>query len=98
MARRSQFHQNQLTGSMSGPRSHEMLQQATALDIRHGSDPMTAGGRPWPPCTAGAAAGRADELRGGFYLLGCLFMLTIPLVLFMRRPRPAGKGVQVSVH
>jgi DHA2 family multidrug resistance protein len=99
MARRSQFHQNQLVGSMSRARSQELLDQARALFIHHGSDPVTAGRQ-----AMASLYGRVQQQATlmsfieVFYLLGCLFMLTIPLVLLMRRPRPSGKGAPVSVH
>jgi DHA2 family multidrug resistance protein len=99
MARRAQFHQNQLVGSMSWARSREMLDQAKATFIHHGSDPVTAGRQ-----AMAALYGRLQQQAAlmsfieVFYLLGFLFMLTIPLVLLMRRPRPAGNGVSVSAH
>ena len=99
MGRRAQFHQARLVGVLSGPRSRELLDQAQALFIRHGSDPVTAGRQ-----ALASLYGRVQQQAALqsfieiFYLLGCLFLFSIPLVLLMRRPRPAGKGPQAAAH
>jgi DHA2 family multidrug resistance protein len=99
MARRAQFHQTHLTDAMSGPRSRELLDQAQALFIRHGSDPVTAGRQ-----ALASLYGRVQQQAAlmsfieVFYLLGILFMCTVPLVLLMRRPRPRAKDAPVPAH
>ena len=99
MARRAQFHQTHLADAMSGPRSRELLDQAQAMFIRHGSDPVTAGRQ-----ALASLYGRVQQQAAlmsfieVFYLLGVLFMCTVPLVLLMRRPRPRAGDASVPAH
>jgi len=90
VARRSQFHQNRLNGN--GALSSLQLQQAqhhaTAIFLAHGSDPATSTGQ-----SLGYLYGALQKQSlllsyiDVFHVMGCLFLLTAPLVLLMRKPK-----------
>jgi DHA2 family multidrug resistance protein len=99
IARRSQMHQAVLAGDMSIQRSAERLAQGQALFLHHGSDPVAAGrqalGSVYRTLTQQATLLSFIDV---FYLLGWLFLLTVPLVLLTRRPHRGVEGEAASAH
>jgi DHA2 family multidrug resistance protein len=99
IARRSQFHQNQLAGGLSTPRALERLNQAQGAFLRHGSDPVRAArqalGALYATLQQQAALLSFIDV---FYLLGWLFLLSVPLVLLMRRPTRGAAASSTAAH
>jgi DHA2 family multidrug resistance protein len=93
IARRSQMHQVRLAGTMPWNQAAARVDRVQAALVRHGSDPVTAARQ--------ALGGLYGTLRQQaslmsfidvFYLLGWLFLLTVPLVLLTRKPDRAESG------
>ena len=95
VARRSQFHQTRLSGDVSlyNLQTQQMLNQSRATFMQHGSD--------WATATQQALATLYGSVQQQaallsfidvFYLMGWMFLLSIPLVLLMRKPKPNGRG------
>ncbi len=97
VARRSQFHQSRLSGdvSMFNQQSQDMLNQSRTMFMQRGSD--------WATATQQALASLYGSVQQQaallsfvdvFYLMAWLFLLVIPLVLLMRKPkRTAGNSM-----
>jgi len=96
IARRSQFNQTLLAAQVTdtSPFARQALEQARAMFLRGGSDPATASRRALA-MLYGAVQQQATLLSflSVFRLMGILFLLIIPMVFIIRRPkgkRPAG--------
>jgi DHA2 family multidrug resistance protein len=90
LARRSQFHQGRLSSNLA-PSNLQFLQardQAQAVLLHHGSDPVTSA-RQSLGFLYNTLQQQASLLSfiDVFYVMGWLFLLTIPLVLLMRKPK-----------
>jgi DHA2 family multidrug resistance protein len=90
IARRSQFNQSLLAAHVTdnSPFARQALEQARALFLRGGSDPATASRRALA-MLYGVVQQQATLLSflSVFRLMGMLFLLLIPLVLILRRPK-----------
>ncbi len=95
VARRSQFHQTRLSGdvSMYNLQTQQMLNRSRAMFMQHGSDWVTATQQALATLY-GSVQQQAALLSfiDVFYLMGWMFLLSIPLVLLMRKPKPNGRG------
>jgi DHA2 family multidrug resistance protein len=100
LARRAQFHQSRLVESLSVYSSgvSEWLDATGRAIGTAGSDAQTAGQ------TAVAALYAQTQRQASllsfldlFYLLGIMFLVTVPLVWVMKRPQ-AGRGAATNVH
>jgi DHA2 family multidrug resistance protein len=100
VARRSQFHQDRLSAdiSMFNPQTQQAIDQARGMFMRGGSDWTTATQRAMASIY-GAMQQQAALLSfvDVFYLMAFLFLILIPLVFLMRKPK-YGRGASVDVH
>jgi DHA2 family multidrug resistance protein len=90
IARRSQFNQSLLAAHVTdnSPFTRQALEQARGLFLRGGSDPATASRRALA-MLYGLVQQQAALLSylSVFRVMGILFLLIIPLVFIIRRPR-----------
>jgi len=100
LARRSQFHQSRLVANLS-PSSMQLLQaqnQAGAMFAQHGSSAATpthqALGYVYVSMQQQATLLSYIDV---FHVMAWLFLLTAPLVLLMRRPKPNANST-TAVH
>jgi len=93
IARRSQFNQSLLAAHVTdiSPLTRQALERAQGMFLRGGSDPVTASRRA-QAMLYGAVQQQAALLSflSVFRLMGILFLLLIPLVFMVRKPK--GKG------
>src|SRR6185436_12712773 len=93
LARKQQVHMKQLGGHVSvyNDQARSMLEQAQAAFMARGSDAVTAA-RQAQAAVWGMLQRQAAMLsyNDTFFFLGMLFVVLLPLVLLMRRPRSAG--------
>jgi DHA2 family multidrug resistance protein len=90
IARRSQFHQSLLAAHVTdnSPFTRQALEQARGLFLRGGADPVTASRRALATLY-GLVQQQATLLSflSAFRLMGFLFLIVIPLVFVIRRPK-----------
>jgi DHA2 family multidrug resistance protein len=74
------------------PRAAELKRALTGLFLRHGADRVTADQRAWA-ALYGVAKREAllQAFLDSFVRLSLLFLLVIPMLMFLRAPRPAGE-------
>ena len=90
IARRSQFNQSLLAAHVTdnNPFTRQALEKAQVLFLRGGSDPTTASRRALAMLyTAVQQQATLLSFLSVFRLMGILFLLIIPLVLILRRPK-----------
>jgi DHA2 family multidrug resistance protein len=102
IARRSQFNQSLLAAHVTdnSPFTRQALEQARALFLRGGSDPVTASRRALA-MLYGVMQQQATLLSflSVFRLMGIMFLLIIPLAFIIRRPRGRmAENRQVATH
>jgi len=90
LARRAQFNQSILAAHITpyDPAARGMLSQAQAMLMRSGTDPVTAN-RQATAMLYGAVQQQAAVLSflSVFRMMGIVFLVIIPLVLLLRKPR-----------
>jgi DHA2 family multidrug resistance protein len=100
LARRQQIHLSQLGEHVSvyNDQARSMLEQAQALFMSRGADAATAARQAqaavWDMLERQAAMLSYNDV---FFALGVLFVMMLPLVVLMRRPRPQG-GAAAAMH
>ena len=101
LARRQQVHQDVLAAHVNlyGERGAQALNQARAMFLQHGADWTTAT-RQAMAALYGMVQQQASVLSFSdcFRIMGALFLLVVPLVLLMRRPRYSMRGGSVAAH
>ena len=92
IARRSQFHQSRLSGHVSlyNLQTQHAISQLRMIFMQHGSDRVTATHQALA-VLYGTMQQQAALLSFGdvFYLMGWMFLFATPLLLLMRKPKPA---------
>jgi DHA2 family multidrug resistance protein len=100
LARRAQFHQSRLASdlTLSNPLLQQAEQQTGAVFAHNGSGPVISAQQSLGTLY-GALQQQATLLSyiDIFYLMGCLFLVTAPLALLMKRPTTATAS-SVGVH
>jgi DHA2 family multidrug resistance protein len=100
VARRSQFHQSRLSADISvfNQQTQQAIDQARAMFMLQGADWSTATQRAIA-LIYGTVQRQAALLSfiDVFYLMAFLFLVLMPLVFLMRKPKQ-GKGARVDVH
>ena len=100
VARRSQFHQSRLSADISvfNPQTQQAIDQARAMFMQQGADWSTATQRAIAS-VYGTVQQQAALLSfiDVFYLMALLFLVLVPLVFLMRKPKQ-GQGATVNVH
>ena len=90
LARRTQFNQSLLATHVTpyNPATQRMLSQAQAMLMRHGADPATAN-RQAMAMLYGVVQRQASVLSflTVFRIMGIVFLVIIPLVLILRKPK-----------
>ena len=98
LARHEQVHINRLGANVNiySPQAQAAINQLRGAFLGHGSDPATATNQAY-----GALFGQVQQQASMlsfidvFHLLGVVFLLVIPALLIMKRPRRAGP---VAMH
>jgi DHA2 family multidrug resistance protein len=98
--RRQQFHTNLLGARVTAfsPATKAMMGGISANMVAHGSDPITAARQAYVS-TWGVIERQASMLSfvDTFLLMGVVFLLVLPLLFAMKRPR-AGRGARAAMH
>jgi DHA2 family multidrug resistance protein len=95
LARRSQFNQSVLSAHVTpyDPAAQRMLSQAQAMLMRNGGDPVTAN-RQAVAMIYGEVRQQSAVLSflSVFQMMGIIFLVILPLVLLLKKPKHLRSG------